>query len=127
MIAGALFRSGLSIRRRFINSLFNVARLLGHFANHSAGVGVKNAIAIHISDVTNRGAHAFLKVKLRVAGNFSGNHDEVPFGECFARDAAQRVLLETRVENVIADCIADFIGMAFGDGLRRKNVMAGHD
>ena len=126
MIASALFRSTLSVSWSLIDSLFDIAGLLAHFTNHPAGIGVKNAIAIDISDVADAGAHALLKVKLRVAGYLAGDDDEIAFGECFASHAAQRILLKTSVENVIADGIADFIGVTFGDGFRRKDVTTRH-
>src|SRR5947208_7823031 len=126
LIAGALFGSTLSFSRSLIDSLFDIARLFAHFTNHPACVGVKNAIAIDISDVADGGAHALLKVKLRVAGYLPGEDDEIAFGERFASHAAQRILLKTSVENVIADGIANFIGMTFGNGFGRKDVTTGH-
>src|SRR5438132_9643147 len=97
LIASALFRSTLSFGRSLIDSLFDIAGLLAHFANHPAGVGVKNAIAIDISDVADGRAHALLKVKLRVASYFPGDDDEGAFGESFTSHAAQRIVLETSV------------------------------
>src|ERR1041385_4302236 len=88
LIAGALFRSALSISRSLIDSLFDIAGLLAHFTNHPAGVRVKNAIAVHISDVADSAAHLLLKVKLCIAGYLSGNDDEITFGERFASHAA---------------------------------------
>ena len=87
---------------------------------------MKNAIAVHISDVSNGRAYALLKVKFRIAGYLPGDDDEVAFGERFAGHAAQRVLLKTSVENVIADGVANFVRMAFCDGLGGKNVTTRH-
>src|SRR5204862_4180400 len=94
--------------------------------NDPAGIGVKNAVAVHISDVADGSAHVLFKVKLRVAGYFAGDDDEVAFGERFASHAAQWILLKTSVENVIADGIANFIGMTFGNGFGGKDVTTGH-
>src|ERR1043166_9610037 len=66
LVARPLFRSTLSFSRSVVDSLLDIARLLAHFTNHSAGISVKNAIAVHISDVADGGAHVLLKVKLRV-------------------------------------------------------------
>src|SRR4029077_4149797 len=126
-IARALLGSVFSLRRCFIDPLFNVARLLRHFPDHAAGVGVENAIAIDVADVANGGAYPLLKIKLRIAGYLPGKHDEVSLGKGLAGDATQRIRFETGVENVIADGVADFIGMTFGDGLGRKDVTAGHE
>src|SRR6476660_7983432 len=126
LIASALFRSTLSFCRSLIDSLFDIARLLAHLTNDPARIGVKNAISVDISDVADAGAYTLLKVKLRVAGYFAGDDDEIAFGECFASHATQRVLFKTSVENVIADGIANFIGVTFGDGFRRKDVTTRH-
>ena len=94
--------------------------------NRKSG-SVKSTIAVHITNVADRGANPLLKVNLRVAGNFTGQHDEISLGQRLAGDAAQGILLETRIENGIADGVADFIRMTFGDGFGRKNVTARHD
>src|SRR6266480_2003751 len=126
LVAGALFRSTLSFSGSLVDPLFDIARLLAHFTNNPAGIGVKNTIAVDISDIADGSAHVLFKVKLRIAGYLPGDDDEVAFGERFASHAAQRILLKTGVENVIADGVANFIGMTFGDGFRRKNVTARH-
>src|SRR2546426_3635849 len=71
-------------------------------------------------------AHARLKVKLRIAGYLPGDHHEIALGKGLASHATQRVLFKTSVEDVIADGVANFVGMAFGDGLGGKNVAARH-
>src|SRR5437660_3028737 len=126
LIAGALLGSSFSVRRNAIDTLFDIARLLAHLPNHPAGVCVKTAIAVHVSDVTDRSAHALFKIKLRVGRNFTGQDDEVAFCESFTSHAAQRILLKTYVENVIAYRVANLVGMAFSDRLGRKNVTARH-
>src|SRR5205807_6865838 len=96
LIAGALLGRAFALGRGVIDTLFNVAGLLAHFANHPAGIGVKNAIAVHISNAANRLANALFEIKLRVARNLAGEHDEVAFGEGLASDATERVLIEDR-------------------------------
>ena len=87
---------------------------------------MKNAIAVHISNAANRLANALFEIKLRVARNLAGEHDEVAFGEGLASDATERVLIETGIKNVIADRVADFIGMTFGNGFGGKDVAMRH-
>ena len=126
LIAGALLGRAFALGRGVIDTLLNVAGLLAHFANHPAGIGVKNAIAVHISNAANRLANALFEIKLRVARNLAGEHDEVAFGEGLASDATERVLIETGIKNVIADRVADFIGMTFGNGFGGKDVAMRH-
>ncbi len=127
MIASALLGSSFSIRRRLIDTLFNVARLLAHLPNHSAGVGVKGTIAVYVTNVADSAANPLFKVNVRIAGNFAGQHDEVSLGKRLARHATQWILFEAGIENRITNGVANFIWMAFGDRLGRKNVTAGHD
>ena len=72
LIARALLGCAFSLGRGVIDTLFNVAGLLAHFANHPEGIGVKNAIAVHIPYAANRLANAFFEIKLRVARNLTG-------------------------------------------------------
>ena len=77
---------------------------------------MKNAIAVYVPNVANGVADLLVKIKFCVACDFACEHDEVAFCKSFASDATQWILLETGVENVIANGIANFIGMTFGDG-----------
>src|SRR5207249_5991584 len=126
LVAGALFGSCFSLGGGAVDALFDVAGLLAHFANHAAGVGLKNAIAIHITDAADGTAHALIKIELGVARDFAGQYNQVAFSERLASDAAQRVLLETGIENVIANGIANFIRMAFGHRFGGKDVAVRH-
>ena len=122
LIAGALLCACFAFRRGLIDTLLDVARLLAHFADHPAGVGMKNAIPVDVSNTANRIPDSLFEIKFRVARDFACKHDQVALREGFASDATQRILLETGIENVIADRIANFIGMTFGDRFRGKNV-----
>src|SRR4029077_10754724 len=72
LVAGALLRCAFAFGCGLIDTLFNVTRLLAHFAHHPAGVGVKNAIAVYISNAANRLANSLFEIKLRVACNLTG-------------------------------------------------------
>lgn len=116
-----------AISRGLIDTLFDVARLLAHFANHAASVRVKNAIAVRVSDVANGLSRTLFEIELGVACDLTRQHNQVAFGQRFARDAAERVLLKTGIENVIADRIADFVWMTFGDRFGGKNETMRHE
>jgi hypothetical protein len=113
-------------RRGFIHPLLDIARLLGHLANDPAGISVKNAIAVDITNVAHGLAHVFIELKFGVARDLPREHHQIALGQCFAGHPAERVLLQTGIEDVIANRVADFVGMAFGDGFRGKNVTARH-
>ena len=56
MISSPLLGGAFAFSRRLIDTLLDVARLLAHLPNHTTGVGVKNAIAVDVSDVADRSA-----------------------------------------------------------------------
>jgi hypothetical protein len=99
--------------------------LLAHGAEDLAGIGMETAVVIGVSDVANSFAREADKIETSVARNLTGEHNEIALGQRFARDPAMRILLEAGVQDAIANGVADFIGMTFRDGLRRKDV-AGH-
>ena len=116
----------LAFSRRLIDTLLDVARLLAHLPDHTAGVGVKNAIAIHIADAPNSVANPVFKIEFGVACDLAREDNQVAFRECFASDAAQRILFEAGIEDVITDSIANFVGMTFCDLFGGKDVTMGH-
>ena len=121
-----MFGRAFSFSRGFIHPLLDIARLLGHLANDPAGISVKNAIAIDITNVAHGLAHVFIELKFGVARDLAREHHQIAFGQRFAGHPAERVLLQTGIQNIIANCIADLVGVAFSDGFGRKNVTARH-
>src|SRR5439155_7634255 len=126
LVAGALFSGWFALGRGTADTLFDVARLFAHLANDATSVGVKNAIAIHVTDAADGIADTLFKIELGVTGDFAREDNEVAFGERLAGDTAQRVLCEPGVQHVIADGIANFIGMTFGDRFGGKDVAVRH-
>ena len=126
LIPGPLLGSAFAFGRRLIHTLLDIARLLGHFANHPAGIGVKNAIAVYISNAANCVPNPLFEIKLRITRNLPGENNEIAFGERLASDSAQRVRVETGVKNVIADGIANFVRVTFSDRFGGKNVTMRH-
>ena len=101
--------------------------MFAHLANDAAGIGVKDAIAIHVANAADGLANPLFEVKLGITRYLARQHNEVALGQCFARDPAERVLLEAGIENVIADRVANFIGMTFRDRFRGKDIMMRHE
>ena len=126
LIASTLLGCALVIRRGLVDALLDIARLLAHSAKHLAGVGVKTTILVGVADVADRLTSKGDEIETGVARNFTGENDEVALGQSLARDTALRILFQTSIEHVIADRIADFIGVTFGNGLGRED-MARHD
>ena len=127
MIAGALFGCSLAFGSGLVDALFDVARLLGDFANNTARIRVKNAIAVYVTDVANGFADSLDVIELGIACDLAREDDEIAFRKSFTGDAAERILFEAGVENVVANCVADFIGMTFGDGLGGEDIATRHN
>jgi hypothetical protein len=100
--------------------------LLRHLANNAAGIGVENTIAVYVPDAAHGIAYLFSEIEPGVAGDLARQHYQIAFGQRFAGYSTQWVLFETGVENVIANRVADLIGVAFSNGLGGKNVTARH-
>ena len=66
----------------------------------------------------------FGKVDVAAGGDFAGDDGKAGRDERFARDAANRILREDRVEDGVGDLVGDLVGMSFGDGLGREQVAA---
>jgi hypothetical protein len=100
--------------------------LLGHLADYPAGISVKNAIAVDVTNVAHGLADVFVEFKFSVACDLARENYQIALGQRFAGYPAERVLLQTGIQDIIADRIADFVGMAFGNRFGGKNVTARH-
>ena len=68
-----------------------------------------------------------VEIQLRLGGDFAADDDEVGLGVGFAGDAAELVLREAGVQDVIRNGVADLVGMALADRLRRKDEIFAHN
>ena len=64
----------------------------------------------------------WLIIELGLGGDFAADHHDVAFGVGFAGHAAVGVLRQAGVQHRIGNGIANFVRMAFADGLRREDV-----
>ena len=87
---------------------------------------MKNAIAVYIADTPDSVTDPLFKIKFGVACDLAREHNQVAFRERFASDAAQRILFEAGVKDVITDGVANFVGMTFRDRFGGKDVTMGH-
>ena len=55
----------------------------------------------------------------RFGGDLSGHNDMTAGGHYLTGDAAGGVTGQTRVQNIVCDEIAEFVGVAFGDRFSR--------
>jgi hypothetical protein len=65
------------------------------------------------------------KIEFGVACDLAREDNQL-LAKGFASDAAQRILFEAGIEDVITDSIANFVGMTFCDRFGGKDVTMGH-
>ena len=114
-----------------IHALRDVRRLRGQDVLHENFVGVENVVVVHVSNAADRvaddladidhlidwlcGAGLFV-LQLRDR-DFSADDDDIAFRESLACNAAGLVHRKAGVENGVGNRVADFVGMAFTNGL----------
>ena len=126
LIARALLGGFLTGSATRIDPLGDIRALASEGVHDVDAVGMKNVFGMGIADGADGRANQGIVVQLGAGGDFSCDDDEVGFHESFAGDAAVRVLGEAGIEHCIGDSVADFVGMAFADRLRRKDKVPFH-
>ena len=106
----------LSGVERLVHAGGDVLGLLVQGYEHGAGVSVESLVAGVVADLDDLLPHDGRDVEVGVGGYLSGDQDVAGAGYGLAGDAAQGVLSETGVEDGVADCVAEFVGVAFGHG-----------
>ena len=135
LIARALFRGVLPIRRARVHALRDVGGLFGDDVLDVDLVGMKNVVVVHVTDLSNCIAHDFVdrqnSAERFVFGkiwnrDLAADDHDVALGVGFARDATMSILPDACVEDGVGNGVANFIGMTFPDRFGRKNVATGH-
>ena len=121
LLGGLLPRSAAGI-----NALGDIGALAGEGVHDVDAVGVEDVFGMSITNGADSGANELIVVQFRAGGDFPCDDDEVGLNKGFAGDAAEGVMGEAGIEHRIGDCVADFVGMAFADRLRRKDKVAFH-
>ena len=126
LVAGALLGGFLAVRGLGIDALGDVGALRGDRVHDEHLVGVKNIIVVRVADFANGLTGNGAEVKFRLGGDFAADHDQVALGVGLARDAAAGILRQTGVEDGVGNCVADFVRMAFADGLGGEYEVFAH-
>jgi len=127
LIACSLLGGFLSRSAAGINALGDIGALAGEGVHDVDAVGVEDVFGMSITDGADGGANDLIVVQLRAGGDFPCDDDEIGLNKGFAGDAAEGVMGEAGIEHRIGDCVADFVGMAFADRLRRKDKVPFHE
>jgi hypothetical protein len=106
--------------------LRDVGALGGDGVHDEHLVGMEHIVVVRVADATDGFAGDGVEIELRLGGDFTADHHEVGLGVRLASHAAVFVLGQTRVKDGIRNRVADFVRMAFADGLRREDVVFAH-
>src|SRR5512140_1009883 len=87
---------------------------------------MKHVIVIGVADLANGLAGDRAEVQIGFGGDFAADDDQVAFGVGLASNAAVGILGQAGVQHGVRDGIADFVRVAFADGLGRKDVVFAH-
>ncbi len=102
----------------------NVRRLALDGAHDRAGAAVVTVRRVVIANVANRLAYKLVIVHVRAGGDFAGDDCQAGGDKRFAGDAALGVVLHDLIEDGIRNLVGNFVRMAFGNGLGRKQEVA---
>ncbi len=91
---------------------------------HGAGFGVEAILPAVVADLVDGGADDVLEVNVGAGGDFTRNDREAGGDERFARDTADGILSEDRIEDGIRNLVGDLVGMPLGHRLRREKIAA---
>ena len=110
--------------------------------HHAAGAAVEAVLGAIVSDVSQHASHDVLHVYVRLGADFSSDHDKTGGDQRLACAAKLRgvgrltrggdvALLrptidffrENGVEDGVGNLVANLVGMAFGHGLGREDVI----
>jgi len=83
----------------------------------------KPYLARVVANVLDDFARQISEIDIGLGGDFAGDDHQPSCNECFAGNAAHRVVCHNGVENGVGNLIGNFVGMALGDGLRGKQEL----
>ena len=87
---------------------------------------MKNIIIVGITDFTDGLAGNGRVIEPSLGRDFAADHDQVALGVGLTGHAAAQVLPQAGVKNRVGNSVANFVRMAFADGLRGEDVIFTH-
>ena len=126
LVARALLGGFLAGGGARVDALGDVRALGRDDVHDEHAIGVEYVIVVGVADVADGLAHDLIVGGHGLGGDFATDHDDVALGVGLASDPAGGILGQARVEHGVGNGVADFVGMAFADRLRRKDVISAH-
>ena len=113
----------LSCLKRFVDAHRDIRGLLIQCYKYCAGISVKTLAGVVVSDLADGIADNLLIINNRLGCDLAGYQNKTGAGCCLTCYPAHRILCHAGIKDGIGNCIADFVGMSFRDGLRREDVL----
>ena len=98
----------------------NVGALGVNAGDHTAGFGIKAVFGTHIADVCDHAAGNGGDIHIALGGDLTHHMHKAGGAGGFAGHTGIGIFGENGVQHSIADLVANFVGMSFGNGLRSK-------
>ena len=111
---------------RLVDPHRDIGRLLVDRYRHAAGRRIEADERVIVADVRDRLADEARNVDVRRGRDLAPDVDLARDDERLAGHAAQRIVLENRVEHGIRNLVGDLIGMPLGDGFGGKEPAIRH-
>ena len=94
----------------------NVGALAVNVGDHAAGIAVKTILGAVITNLADDLACNTGNINIAVGRDFAHDVDKTSGTGGLAGNAGTRVLFQDGIQNGIRNLVADFVGMAFGNG-----------
>ena len=94
----------------------NVGALAVNVGDHAAGIAVKTVLGAVITNLADDLACNTGNINIAVGRDFAHDVDKTGGAGGLAGNAGTRVLFQDGIQNGIRNLVADFVGMAFGNG-----------
>ncbi len=112
---------------RTVDAERDVGRLLVDRDRDAARFGVEADLRLDVADVGDRRADDLGNVDVGLGRDLARDVDLARDCERFDRDAAERIVLEDRVEHRVGNLVGDLVGMTLGHRFAGEQTAVGHD
>ena len=116
----------LSFGSASVNTLGDVGTLRRDDIHNEDLVSVENVIVVDVADFADRLADDRVMIEFGFSGDFAADDNHITLGVSFAGNATAGILSKTGVQDGVRDGIANFVRVAFADGLGGKDVVFAH-
>jgi hypothetical protein len=88
---------------------------------------VKDVVIMSVPNLSNGITSNGRVIEPSLGRDLTAHHHQIAFGVSFASHSAACILGQAGVKHRIGNCIANFVRMAFADGLRGKDIVFAHE